>query len=399
MSRFPHLPETFILREMNELERQGRQIALYPLIRQRQAVIHAEAEKWLSRARYYPFLSLNVLGVNLLALLKKPRRYLKTLWRVIWENRTAIPFLIRALSIFPKAVLMSVKMQKDGIEHIHAHYATHPALAAWIIQQFAGLTYSVTVHAHDIFVRQEMLSTKLQAADFVVAISEHNRHYLTEKVSFRMAEKIHVIHCGIELSQYAPIKRDQPPSESFEILNVGSLQPYKGHEVLLQACKRLRERGIPLRCHVIGGGELRPRLEAMTTALDLEDVVVWHGPQPQDEVAKLLPQVDCYVQPSIITSSGKMEGIPVSLMEALAVGLPVVASNMSGIPELVRPNETGYLVPPGDSDRLADTLEYIYHYWQQAAGLAKAGRELVAQEFTIRANVEKLQLLFPAVEG
>ena len=162
MSRFPHLPETFILREMTELERQGWQVALYPLIRQRQSVVHGEAGAWLPRVRRLPFLSAGVLAANGTALFRQPCCY-ATLWgRTLWENMTCPNFLTRAIALLPKAVYAAHLMKGEGVTHIHAHYATHPALVAWLIHQLTGISYSVTVHAHDIFVRTAMLATICQ---------------------------------------------------------------------------------------------------------------------------------------------------------------------------------------------------------------------------------------------
>ena len=177
MSRFPHLPETFILREMIALEQLGRQIELYPLIIQQQALVHKEALPWMERAHSIPWLSGDVLTANLRCALNRPDRYFSLLWRIFRENLSTPKFLIRTLVLFPKAVWMANKFKEDGISHIRAHYATHPAFVAWVINQLTGIPYSVTVHAHDIFVDKPMLATKLRGAEFVVSISEFNRDY------------------------------------------------------------------------------------------------------------------------------------------------------------------------------------------------------------------------------
>ena len=395
MSRFPHLPETFILREMTELERHhGWQIALYPLIIQEQEIVHNEAKPWLKRARHLPFISAKVLLENLRSFFRSPANYVQVWGRALWENRTSPKFLSRAIALLPKAVYAANLMRAEGITHIHAHYATHPALMAWVIHRLTGISYSVTVHAHDIFVRTEMLGTKLQNASFVVAISEYNRDYLARVVGSWLSKKTHIVHCGILTNHYTLQHHKAEPKQHFEIITIGSLQPYKGQSYLIEACALLRDKGIPFRCRIIGGGEEYSKLEQMINETHLAGIVELLGPQPQEEVAQLLPTAHCYVQPSIITSSGKMEGIPVSLMEALACQLPVVATSISGIPELVRPNETGYLVPPADAPALADTLASIYANPAQAAEMAKAGRTLVLQEFELQANVKRLTALF-----
>lgn len=394
MSRFPNLSETFILREMINLDRQGWEVTLYPLIFQKQSVVHSEAKRWFDRVCQIPFFSFRVIISNSYMLIRHPYTY-SMIWKsTLWENRTSFNFLIRALMLLPKAVHAAHLMEREGVSHIHAHFATHPAFVAWVIHRITGIRYSVTVHAHDIFVRKSMLATKLREAAFIVAISDYNREYLTEALGSWVRAKTHVIHCGIMPEYYKPIPNIHHRNETFEIMSIGSLQPYKGHSYLIQACVKLRDRGIPIRCCIIGDGEERPKLEQMIAEMRLEEVVKLLGSKPQEEIARILPEAHCYVQPSIITSSGKMEGIPVALMEAMACNLPVVATDLSGIPELVRPGDTGYLVPPADAESLAREIETVYADPAGASQLAENGRALVLQEFDLTRNVKRLSALF-----
>ncbi len=202
VSRFPHLPETFILREMISLEQLGCQIELYPLIIQRQELIHHEARPWLARAHVVPWASVELLRANILKLLRHPRQYFSLFWRVLRENFRSPKFLVRALLLFPRAVWMADRFKMDGINHIHAHYATHPALVAWLINQLTGISYSITVHAHDIFVEKPMLATKLQDAVFVSSISEFNRKYLADMFGPWVQQKTQIVRCGIDPTYY-----------------------------------------------------------------------------------------------------------------------------------------------------------------------------------------------------
>jgi len=397
MSRFPHLPETFILREMSELRRQGWEIALYPLIRQKQAVVHAEARAWLAESRALSWSSRAAVSANLRWLAHYPAQYLRLYGRMVRGNWPSRKFLARSLLLFPEAVLAAQWMVREGICHIHAHYATHPALVAWLVHQLTGISYSVTVHAHDIFVDQTMLEEKLAGAAFVVAISQYNREFLGRVTGDAIQAKTHVIHCGIDPAQYHLRSVFVPAGERLEIVHVGSLQPYKGQIYLVEACELLRQRGVPFVCRIIGGGEERRRLEEAIRRLGLQDQVVLLGPQTQEKVGQLLAGAGCYVQPSVATPSGKMEGIPVALMEALACGLPVVATDLSGIPELIRPGETGWLVPPEDPGALAEAMLDVYANPPEALRRAKAGRQLVLDEFDLRMNVACLSSLFRQV--
>lgn len=394
VSRFPHLPETFILREMIHLETLGWEIELYPLIIQRQEVIHEEARPWLKRAHVVPWLSVNLLKSNLSKMFRRPRQYFSLLGRVVRENGSSPKFLVRALLLFPRAVWMADEFKKEGIRHIHAHYATHPALVAWLINQLTGITYSVTVHAHDIFVEKPMLATKLHDSVFISAISEFNRKYLADMFGPWVNEKTEIVRCGIEPSYYQMTNQSAVNSKQLEIISVGSLQPYKGHIYLVKACAELMKRGIPFHCRIVGGGDLRHMLEQAIQENHLEGRVELMGPRKQDEVSQLLQTANCYVQPSVVTHTGKMEGIPVALMEAMASRIPVVATSISGVPELVHPGETGWLVPPEDVDALADALSEIYRNPVEADRRADLGQKWVLEEFELSSNVRKLASLF-----
>jgi glycosyltransferase involved in cell wall biosynthesis len=379
---------------MIHLETLGWQIELYPLILQRQEVIHEEARPWLTRAHVVPWLSLGLLEANLSKVVSRPRQYFSLLGRVMRENIHSPKFLARALLLFPRAIWMADQFKKQGISHIHAHYATHPALVAWLINQLTGITYSVTVHAHDIFVEKPMLATKLHDSVFISAISEFNRKYLADLFGPWINEKTEIVRCGIEPSYYQIANQDVNNSKQLEIISVGSLQPYKGHVYLVKACAKLMKRGIPFHCRIIGGGELRSALEHAIHENQVEGCVELMGPRKQDEVSRFLRTANCYVQPSVVTHSGKMEGIPVALMEAMASRIPVVATAISGVPELVHPGETGWLVPPENEDALADALTDIYRNPADAAHRAELGRKWVLEEFELSSNVRKLASLF-----
>jgi colanic acid/amylovoran biosynthesis glycosyltransferase len=395
VSRFPHLPETFILREMIQLEKLGWEVELYPLILQHQELIHEEARPWLKRAHAVPWLSLSLLRANFRRFIRQPGQYISLLAKVIRENISSPKFLARALLLFPRAIWMADDFVRLGIEHIHAHYATHPALVAWLINQLTGIPYSVTVHAHDIFVEKPMLATKLHDSMFISSISEFNRQYLVNLLGHWVQEKTEIVRMGIDPAYYQIGKKLRDGSSGkLEILSVGSLQPYKGHIYLVRACALLKQRGIPFRCRIAGSGDLYDSLAQAIRENQLEGLVELLGPRTQAEVSNLLRMTNCYVQPSVITSTGKMEGIPVALMEAMVSKVPVVATSISGVPELVRPGQTGWLVPPEDFPALAEVLVEIYQDPKEAERRAELGRQWVVDEFEVTSNVRKLASLF-----
>lgn len=393
MSRFPKLTETFILIEMLELERQGVRIEIFPLIRERAPVQHADAQALVERAHYCRLLSRPTLDAQIYWLMRQPAAYLRAWWRAVRGNLSSPKFLSRALVVVPKAAHAARRMVECEVDHLHAHYATHPALFAYIVHLLTGIPYSFTVHAHDLYVERPMLREKVAAASFVVAISEFNRRMLIDLYGSIAAERVVVVHCGIDPTLFRPRER-RDSDERFTIVCVGSLAGYKGQRYLIDACARLRDRHIPFRCLLVGEGDDRPHLEAQIRNLGLDQQVMLMGALPRHRVSEVVQQADVMALSSVVMPSGKMEGIPVALMEAMASEVPVVATAISGIPELVRDGETGLLVPQRDAAALAHALERLYLDRDLGRRLAAAGRQLVLQEFNLERSAEQLRGLF-----
>jgi glycosyltransferase involved in cell wall biosynthesis len=392
MSRFPKISETFILNEILELERLGLRVEVFALLREDAPVSHPEARRIAERAVYGTSVP-RLVRAQLHWLRRRPGTYLRTWWRALRGNATSPKFLLRTPMTVACGALFALEAERRGVEHVHAHYATHPALAAWVVGRLTGLPYSFTAHAHDIYVERPMLAQKLAGARFAVAISDYNRRLLEEL--YGENERIRVIHCGIEPHFFAP--REQPPAAgALRILCVASLEDYKGHPHLLEACALLRDRGVPFRLLLVGEGEDRPAIERRVAELGLGDSVELLGAQPRDRVAALLAETDVSVLPSVVTASGKKEGIPVVLMEALAMEVPVVATSISGIPELVEHERTGLLVPERDAEALAEALERIHRDREAARAMAAAGRQKVLAEFDLRRNTAALRDLLTA---
>lgn len=393
MSRFPKLTETFILIEMLELERQGMRIEIFPLIRERAPVQHADAQAMVERSHYCTLLSRPTLDAQIYWLVRRPAAYLRAWWRALRGNLSSPKFLSRALVVVPKAAYAARRMVELEVDHLHAHYATHPALFAYVVNLLTGIPYSFTVHAHDLYVERPMLGEKVAAAGFVVAISEFNRRMLIDLYGSIAAERVMVVHCGIDPTLFRP--REQRDSrEPFTIVCVGSLAGYKGQRYLIDACARLRDRRIPFRCLLVGEGDDRPRLEEQIRQLELEQQVTLMGALPRHRVSEVVRQADVVALPSVVMPNGKMEGIPMALMEALASEVPVVATSISGIPELVHDGETGLLVPQRDAAALADALARLYADRALGRRLAEAGRRLVLQEFNLERSAQQLRDLF-----
>ena len=390
ISRFPLITETFILREIIEMERQGQPVLLVPLLEERAVVVHREAEPWVARALFTPFISPPILAANARMLGWRPWRYVRTVFRVAAGTISDPPCFVRSLVLFPKAVFLASRLESEGVRHVHAHYATHPATVALIISELTDVTFSFTVHAHDIFVRRPLLGWKLETATFVRSISRFNRHFLAERYSDELVRKIQVIHVGIAPDDYPPSAGPAGPERRAHILCVASLQPYKGISVLLDACHLLRQRGVEFTCTIAGEGRMRPALEAQRRRLGLDRRVTLVGARPQHEVGKLMRTASLFVMPSVVARDGQMEGIPVAVMEAMASRLPVVASSLSGIPEAVKHESTGLLVTPGQAAELAGAIGRVLSDPTAAREMGERARGVVQREFRLEACVSDL---------
>jgi glycosyltransferase involved in cell wall biosynthesis len=399
MSRFPHLPETFILREMNILDDKGVDIQLYPLIFQQTSHIHKAAQRWMQRAHRTSYFSFRYIKSFFYFLTKKPFKITSLLFNTLVHSISNLNYLIKCLLLFPKAVFLADQFKIEQIDHIHVHYATFPAYVAWIISQLSDITYSVTVHAHDIYVHQTMLKQKLNQATRIIAISEFNKNFLLSKVSPDLSDKIKVIHCGITIDAYQHKMTEYDPQHQFNIMSIGSLQPYKGQIYLIKACQQLAEQGIKVNCSIIGEGELRESLSTYIEQNKIKNVTLL-GAKTEDQIAELFKSNHCYIQPSIITETGKMEGIPVSIMEAMASKTVVIATDISGIPEIVIQNKTGYIIPEKEYISLKTEISYIINNYSQNIKITDAALEHVKNYFNLETNSKKLLKEFTdIVEG
>jgi colanic acid/amylovoran biosynthesis glycosyltransferase len=398
VSRLPKLSETFVLFEALALEEQGVRVVPLPLKLERATVSHPEAAAFVARARAAPPWSWPVLRAQLRWLHRRPRAYLGAWAGALAGNRGSPGFLLRALVVVPLAARMAEVAEEEHLDRLHAHYATHPALACWVVGRLTGLPWSFTAHAHDIYVDRTMLARKVADADFVTTISEANRQLLLREAGPAAAEKVRVVRCGVDPSAFGPGPRDAAPGRPFVVACVASLEPYKGHRHLLDAVARVRVAGTDLRLELVGDGELRTALEGQAARLGLfPGAVRFHGALPRPEVAALLRRADAAVLASVVTATGKREGIPVALMEAMASELPVVATRISGIPELVEDGASGLLVPPEDPAALAGALQRLAADPALRARLGAAGRRQVAEAYDLGANAARLAGLLHGV--
>jgi glycosyltransferase involved in cell wall biosynthesis len=393
MSRFPKLSETFVLNEVMATTSLGANVDLYPLLRGRQATLHPEVAEWMRRAHYYPFVSLQLLRANAHFVRRQPTAYVRAFVDVLrgtWGNRK---FVLGALVAFPKAVCFAYEMRRHGVAQVHAHFATHPTVAAFIINRLVGIPFSFTAHGSDLHVDRRMLQTKVDASRFAITVSEFNKRIMVETCGEGARDKIRVIHCGVDCQYFKPAV-DARRSGRFRLVCVASFEEVKGHRYLIDACSILRDRGTDFQCDLVGDGPLRPEIERQVARAGLGNRVRFHGAQPRPNVARLLSAANAAVLASHPTRQGKREGIPVALMEAMAAALPVVSTAISGIPELVDHGETGFLVPSGDPGALADALDRLAHDVELCERMGNAGRVKVSRDFDLYASARQLLTLF-----
>jgi colanic acid/amylovoran biosynthesis glycosyltransferase len=391
VSRFPVLNETYILREINELERHGQPIVLVPLIRHHDGVMHEEAKPWLRRALYTPLLSGAIAMANVRRFLAGPGAYLKLFFKVTAHSILRPSILLRTMAMFPKSVWLAEELPRMGVRHVHAHFATNAAMMAYIISSFSDVTYSFTVHGPDIFVQRLFLREKLRRAKFIRAVSTFNKAFLTGLFPEETGDKVEVVHLGVNPEVYEEAQaRSLHDKQRPQVITVATLSPFKGLSYLVDAMARLKKEGVDADCSIVGAGPRRHALEKWIERQGVGDRVKLLGARPQHEVARLISGSDIFVLPSVIARDGQMDGIPLSLTEAMAAGVPVIASAISGIPELVRNELSGILVDATNSDQLAVSIRRLIENAELRAKLGRAGQEKVHREFDVRRCVATL---------
>ena len=393
MSYFPELTETFILYEILEMVRLGVAVEIYPLMRGHKQVVHGEAKTLVARAHFHPFLSWPIVRAQLHFIRYQPRAYFQALTDVLKGTFGKANFFLGALVFFPKSVRYAYEMTRQEITHVHAQFATHATISALIVNRLTGIPFSFTARGSDIHVDRRMLKEKLEAAAFAIAVCNYNKEVMVEECGFSARDKIYVVYGGIDTESFRPTLKSESNGR-LQILCVARFEEVKGHAILIEACRLLQERGVEFDCHLVGDGELRPAIETQIAQVELGDRIRLWGYRPQKEVLEKMAQADVAVLATVLASNGKREGIPNVLKEAMAFGLPVVGSAISGIPELVDHGRSGILVPPGDAVALADALQQLQEDPALRGRMGLAGREKIEREFDLHTNTAIRARLF-----
>lgn len=292
-----------------------------------------------------------------------------------------------------QAMQMAESVRKRGIQHLHAHFGTSAATVARLASLLTGVPYTFTAHAKDIFheyVHAGGLGQKIADASGVVTVSDYNVAHLCREYP-HSAEKIVRVYNGLPLRDFpfSPYGEREPL-----VIAVGRLVEKKGFGDLVAACNILRQNGVAFRCQIVGGGDEESRLRRKIEDADLLNFVELTGPLPSNEVANRLRQASVFVAPCITAETGDRDGLPTVLLEAMALGTPIVATNVTGIPEVIHHERTGLLLPEKEPELLAIYVSRMLRERQLARQLALAARELVEREFNIDQNAAKIRALF-----
>jgi glycosyltransferase involved in cell wall biosynthesis len=284
---------------------------------------------------------------------------------------------------------LAMLAQSTGVSHLHAHFGSNATTAALLASRISGIAYSFTAHARDIFhtyvsadADAAMRRRKIAEAQFVATVSDHNRHHLIELAGRRAAHRIHRVYNGVDLARFRP--NPDIPRDQGLLLSIGRLIEKKGFVDLLEACRILRDRGIPFRCLIVGDGPLRNVLQQKINDWGLASVIQLLGWLPQEQVIGLMRRAAVHVLACVVAESGDRDGLPTVLLEALAIGLPCVSTTLAGIPEIIDDNVSGLLVPPRSPRELADAIARLLQDPELQTRFARLGHAKAKRDFAAR---------------
>jgi len=415
MNGFPRLSETFIANEIHLLEKMGLRLRLFSVKREDEPIRHPVVSMIKAPLRYLPdatslsgtsawrWLRQNVptfADGNRAIARRHPLRYVATLASAIamcWKYRAAP---LKPRKVFLKEFLQAAQIAGEievagNVGHLHGHFCHGVATITWFVSQLTGIPFSFTAHAKDIYQADlnpgDLLDRKLTAARFVVTCTDANAQVL--KARQHGATIVHTIYHGLDTDFFSPRTAGaQPPPM---ILSVGRLVEKKGFNYLIDACAKLKHEGLDFTCIIVG--ERGSAYEAIARQIDdlgLREVVQLASAVPQDQLREVYRAARVFALPCQVMEDGDRDGIPNVLAEAMAMGVPVVSTRISGIPELIEDGRHGVLVESRDADALADALRRVLTDDALHARLARAGRFQICEVFDSRRTTIALRDLF-----
>jgi colanic acid/amylovoran biosynthesis glycosyltransferase len=377
--RFPSFTQTFCAREIAELYRQGVTPPVFSIRRPKddppQGIL-------LDHIPVFYVPNTNSLEFKLKTRLISSR--LTKLWSGSGD--------LRDKGRFREAVYLGPKLRKAGVSHLHVHFAGLASRTAWWIKRLFGITYSFTGHANDIFCpkpdQRTTLKDLVEGASFVVTVSDYSARMLRHDFP---SAKIFRVYNGLDLSLF---RRAMPTAEPLKMISVGRFIEKKGFPFLIEACAQLRAQEIPFTCEIVGDGPDREQLAQQIRSLNLEPRVHLLGPKAQPEIIQLLARSSLFVFPAIRDRSGDTDNLPTVLIEAMASGLPIVATNIAGIPEIVRHGENGLLVPEKNSGELGIAIQKLQARPEQLQAYGTTSVSLAEKHFSLSNTVNQLVQIF-----
>jgi glycosyltransferase involved in cell wall biosynthesis len=390
LKMYPRFSETFVVTEILALQDQGADLDIFSLRPPTDGRFHEALSRVQAPVTYVPMPG-------------KPPEIWAALSGARELHRERFDACVGELLAAPpvdacQALLLAGLVRERGVTHLHAHFGTVSAAVARLAARIAGITYSVTLHAKDIFhesVDDAELAARISDAAAVVTVSDFNERYLRE----RYGDATHTlvrIYNGIDLEAFAASRPDDRPPL---VVGVGRLVEKKGFHHLVDAVAVLRDRGRPIRLELVGGGAEEEALRARVAALDLDDRVTFHGPLTQAETRERMRAAAVLAAPCVVGLDGNRDGLPTVILESLALGTPVVATPVTGIPEAVLDGQTGLLVPEGDTAALVEALDRLVADADLRCRLAERGRQHVEERFDARKNSRQLHAVLGALAG
>jgi colanic acid/amylovoran biosynthesis glycosyltransferase len=401
VSMFPCWSETFILNELLDHRSNGLKAQVLSLKLCNESKKHDDAIPIIPDTLYPPNpWSWEIITGHICYFLKNPIRYTATLFSLFRMQTRNIEVHFKALAVFWLAGYFAKEVKKNSIEHLHAHFATYPALLAWIISRFVRISFTITAHAHDIYVDQGMLKLVAPHAGAIVTISEFNRNLIRKELGDSVGKKTEVIHCGIELKRFQFIEsswKDRTEERKLQLLSIGRLSGIKGFSYLIRAVELLCQEGVGVECRIVGDGPLREQLLALVHEKGLEKSIRFLGACRADEIHKLFKEADLFVLACARDPIEGHDGIPVVFMEAMAYGVPVIGTKLSGIPELIRQDDTGTLAESEDAASIKEMILAALRDPNKLDRMRRNGRLCVEKEFNIKKNGKRLRMLFSEI--
>jgi len=395
VNQYPKVSHSFIRREILALEAGGTPVARFSVRSCSGELVDPADQAELHKTQVLLARGVSGLLTGLIqTALAHPRQFLKALAFTLSVSRRGQRGLAHHLAYLAEACILRREFALQGITHVHAHFGTNSTTVAMLCHALGGPTYSFTVHGPEEFDRPEalLLPEKIRRAAAVVAISAFGKSQLMRWCEAADWRKIQVVHCGVDeefLTQAAT-----PVPETPQLVCVGRLSEQKGHLLLLEAIAPLAAAGIPFKLVLVGDGELRPQVEAAIAQYGLQSCVEITGWASSAEVRQHIVNSRALVLPSFA------EGLPVVLMEALALARPVVSTYVAGIPELVEPGRSGWLVPPGSVEELTAALrEVLQADPKTLSAMGEQGRSRVVQQHNAATEARKLAALFQQIEA